>query len=116
MNFFDSDIVQKEMKEISELQDEIYAKVFSFSSMNADDKILHIDMLDKLLNKQKVLYTRLSLSNDPEAKAMKENIITSAKQLGFPPDVDLGYVFSNMSSIIETMKKTIQEGSWHEVH
>jgi|TARA_B100001094_G_scaffold280630_1_gene291551 hypothetical protein len=111
MNFFDSDIVQKEMKEISELQDEIYAKVFSFSSMNADDKILHIDMLDKLLNKQKVLYTRLSLSNDPEAKAMKENIITSAKQLGFPPDVDLGYVFSNMSSIIETMKKTIQEGS-----
>jgi hypothetical protein len=111
MNFFDSDIVQKEMKEISELQDEIYAKVFSFSSMNADDKILHIDMLDKLLNKQKILYTRLSLSNDPEAKAMKENIITSAKQLGFPPDVDLGYVFSNMSSIIETMKKTIQEGS-----
>lgn len=111
MNFFDSDIVQKEMKEISELQDEIYAKVFSFSSMNVDDKILHIDMLDKLLNKQKVLYTRLSLSNDPEAKAMKENIITSAKQLGFPPDVDLGYVFSNMSSIIETMKKTIQEGS-----
>ncbi len=111
MNFFDSDIVQKEMKEISELQDEIYAKVFNFSSMNADDKILHIDMLDKLLNKQKVLYTRLSLSNDPEAKAMKENIITSAKQLGFPPDVDLGYVFSNMSSIIETMKKTIQEGS-----
>jgi hypothetical protein len=79
--------------------------------MNADDKILHIDMLDKLLNKQKILYTRLSLSNDPEAKAMKENIITSAKQLGFPPDVDLGYVFSNMSSIIETMKKTIQEGS-----
>ena len=85
MNFFDSDIVQKEMKEISELQDEIYAKVFSFSSMNADDKILHIDMLDKLLNKQKVLYTRLSLSNDPEAKAMKENIITSAKQLDFLP-------------------------------
>ena len=28
---------------------------------------------------------------------MKENIIKSAGALGFPPDVDLGYVFSNMS-------------------
>ena len=111
MSFFDSDIVQEEMKEISQLQDEIYTKVFSFSSMNDDEKILHIDMLDKLLNKQKVLYTRLSLSDDPEAKVMKENIITSSKQLGFPTDVDLGYVFSNMSSIIESMKKTIREGS-----
>ena len=50
MSFFDSDIVQEEMKEISQLQDEIYTKVFSFSSMNDDEKILHIDMLDKLLN------------------------------------------------------------------
>ena len=42
---------------------------------------------------------------------MKENIIKSAKQLGFPSDVDLGYVFSNMSAIIDSMKKSIREGS-----
>ena len=42
---------------------------------------------------------------------MKEQIIISARQLGFPPDVDLGYVFSNMSSIIENMKKSINESS-----
>ena len=111
MSFFDSEIVQQEMKEISELQDEIYAKVFSFSTMNADDKLEHVEMLERLLQKQKILYTRLSLSDDPEAKAMKENIIRSAKQLGFPPDVDLGYVFSNMSAIIDTMKRSIREGS-----
>ena len=52
-----------------------------------------------------------SLSDDPEAKLMKENIIKSAKQLGFPSDVDLGYVFSNMSAIIDSMKKSIREGS-----
>ena len=70
-----------------------------------------VDMLEDLLSKQKILYTRLSLSDDPEAKMMKENIIKSAQQLGFPPNVDLGYVFSNMSSIIESMKKAIREGS-----
>tara|TARA_R100001460_G_scaffold12116_1_gene27961 strand:+ start:509 stop:844 length:336 start_codon:yes stop_codon:yes gene_type:complete len=111
MSFFDSEIVQQEMKEISEIQDEIYAKVFSFATMDADDKIHHVEMLEDLLFKQKILYTRLSLSDDPEAKAMRENIINSAQQLGFPPDVDLGYVFSNMSSIIDTMKKSIREGS-----
>jgi len=111
MSFFDSEIVQQEMKEISELQDEIYAKVFSFSSMDSDDKLEHVEMLENLLMKQKILYTRLSLSDDPEAKLMKENILKSAKQLGFPPDVDLGYVFSNMSAIIDTMKKSIREGS-----
>jgi GTPase Era involved in 16S rRNA processing len=111
MSFFDSEIVQEEMKEISKLQDEIYAKVFSFSSMDSDDKLEHVEMLENLLKKQKILYTRLSLSDDPEAKLMKENIIKSAKQLGFPSDVDLGYVFSNMSVIIDNMKKSIRKGS-----
>lgn len=111
MSFFDSEIVQEEMKEISKLQDEIYAKVFSFSSMDSDDKLEHVEMLENLLKKQKILYTRLSLSDDPEAKLMKENIIKSAKQLGFPSDVDLRYVFSNMSVIIDNMKKSIRKGS-----
>ena len=53
-------------------------------------------MLQELLNKQQVLYTRMSLSDDPEAKNLKDQILTSARQLGFPPDVDLRYVFANM--------------------
>jgi len=111
MSFFKSDFVQQEMKDISDLQDKIYEKVFSFSSMDNADKLEHVELLEELLNKQKILYTRMSLSDDPEAKAMRENIITSARQLGFPPDVDLGYVFSNMSNIIENMKKHIDEST-----
>ena len=51
--------------------------------MDSDDKITpqHVEMLEELLKKQKILYTRLSLSEDPEAKLMKENIIKSAKYL-----------------------------------
>ena len=79
MSFFDSEIVQEEMKEISDLQDQIYAKVFSFSTMDSDDKMEHVEMFEELLKKQKILYTRLSLSEDPEAqKLMKENILKSA--------------------------------------
>lgn len=111
MSFFSSDFVQEEMKAITELQDRIYGKVFSFSTMNNDDKLEHVELLEELLNKQQILYARMTLSDDPEAKVMKDNILSSAQQLGFPPDVDLNYVFSNMTNIIEKMKKTINESA-----
>jgi hypothetical protein len=79
--------------------------------MNTDDKLEHVELLEELLNKQQILYARMTLSDDPEAKVMKDNILSSAQQLGFPPDVDLNYVFSNMSNIIEKMKKTINESA-----
>tara|TARA_B100000902_G_scaffold152112_2_gene148663 strand:+ start:789 stop:1124 length:336 start_codon:yes stop_codon:yes gene_type:complete len=111
MSFFSSDFVQEEIKTIAELQDKIYEKVFSFSSMNNDDKLEHVELLEELLNKQKILYARMTLSDDPEAKAMKDNILSSAEQLGFPRDVDLNYVFSNMTNVIAKMKKTINESA-----
>jgi len=109
MSFFQSEIVQEEMKRISELQEEIYQKVFSFASMSNEDKLEHVELLEELLKKQQVLYTRMNLSDDPEAKIMRDNIMKSAVQLGFPSDVDLGYVFSNMANIIDNMKKTIDK-------
>ena len=109
MSFFESELVQEEMKRIQELQEEIYAKVFSFPTMTNKDKLEHVEMLEELLKKQQVLYTRMSLSNDPEAKMMKDNIMESAKQLGFPADVDLAYVFKNMSHIVDNMRKHLDE-------
>jgi len=109
MSFFQSEIVQDEMKRISEIQEEIYQKVFSFASMSNEDKLEHVELLEELLKKQQVLYTRMNLSDDPEAKMMRDNIMKSAVQLGFPPDVDLAYVFSNMANIIENMKESIDK-------
>lgn len=109
MGFFQSKIVQQEMKEIAELQEQIYMHVFQFATMGKDEKIRHVELLEELLKKQQVLYTRLSLSDDPEAKVMKDSIMDSAKSLGFPEDVDLGYVFANMTNIIDGMKESIKE-------
>ena len=78
MSFFESEVVRAEMAEISEMQEEIYHNVFKFFKMTKEDKIKHVDLLQKLLNKQQVLYTRLSLSDDPEAKSMKQKISESA--------------------------------------
>ena len=109
MSFFDSEIVQEEMKEISKLQDEIYAKVFSFSSMDSDDKLEHVEMLENLLKKQKILYTRLSLSDDPEAKEMKDRILESAKMMGLPSDANMNLIFDNMNQMLDSMKTQIDK-------
>ena len=77
--------------------------------MNKEDKVEHIEMLENLLNKQRVLYTRMSLSEDPAAIEMKEAILSNAIQMGFPPDVDLAYVFGNMTHIVDNMKKSLEE-------
>ena len=109
MRFFDSEIVQEEMKEITRLQEAIYSKVFAFAHMGKREKLEHVEMLETLLKKQQVLYTRLSLSDDPQAKLMKENIIKSATEMGFAPNLDIGRMFSNISSVVENMRKSIDE-------
>ena len=107
MSFFDSDIVRAEMTEISILQDDIYRNMFSFPTMDNTERMFHISLLEKLLNKQKVLYTRLSLSDDPDAVEMKEKIIRSATMMGMPPNIDMNVIFNNMSRLIETMKEQL---------
>jgi len=109
MSFFDSDVVRAEMSEISELQEDVYRNVFKFPSMNKEEKKFHVAMLERLLDKQKVLYTRLSLSDDPEAKMMKQKIVDSATMMGLPKGTDMNMVFNNMSQMLEVMKDQIDK-------
>lgn len=111
MSFFDSEMVRAELAEISELQEDIYGNVFEFYRMDKDQKIKHVNLLQKLLEKQRVLYTRMSLSDDPEAKEMKERIIDSAKMMGLQEGMDISYMFGNMEKLLETMKKEIDKQS-----
>ena len=107
MTFFDSEIVRSEMAEISELQEEVYSNVMKFHYMNDEDKIYHIELLSKLIDKQKILYARLSLSDDPEAKQMKEDICKSATIMGLPDNVDMNTVFGQMSQMVDVMKEQL---------
>jgi hypothetical protein len=109
MSFFDSDVVRAEMTEIGELQEDVYKNVFKFPTMNREEKIQHVEMLERLLDKQKVLYTRMSLSDDPEAQMMKERIIDSATMMGLPPGTDMNVIFNNMSKMLDVMKQQIDK-------
>ena len=105
--FFDSEIIQEELKEINNLQEEIYGSLFNFSAMSNEDKLKHVEILSNLLEKQKVMYTRLSLSDDPKAVEMKENLRKSVAMMGFPPETDMSMLFNSMSATIEALKNYI---------
>ena len=104
MSFFDSDIVRAEMTKISELQEDLYGSVMNFPRMNKEEKLEHVNLLKELLEKQKILYMRLSLSDDPEAIEMKEKIYKSAVMMGLPSEVDMNVVFSRMSEMLAIME------------
>ena len=106
-DFFDSEIIQEELKEINKLQEKIYGSLFNFGMMSKEDKLEHIEILSDLLEKQKVMYTRLSLSDDPKAVEMKENLRKSVSLMGFPPETDMNMLFSSMNATIKALKKYV---------
>ena len=89
------------------LQEKLYEDVFSFSVMPQEDKIKHIEMLETLLEKQQVMYTRLCLSDDPQAIEMKDNLRKSVAMMGFPPETDLQILFSSMNARVKYLKDYI---------
>ena len=70
-DFFDSEIVREELQEINQLQMSIYRNAMKFGTFSREDKVDHIERLTELLERQKVMYTRISLSDDPEAIELK---------------------------------------------
>ena len=105
--FFNSDIIKDELMTIHRLQESIYKNAFTFDEMDRDDQLDHIDDLTELLEKQRVMYTRLSLSEDPQAKIMKGELEKSVQLLGFPPGTDISVLFSGMNKTIESLKSKI---------
>ena len=74
-DFFDSDIVREELQEINQLQMSIYRNAMKFGTFSREDKVDHIEKLTELLERQKVMYTRISLSDDPEALDLKNCLL-----------------------------------------
>jgi len=106
--FFDSETVKSEMEEITCLQKELYDVILKFPMMSPKAKVEHIDTVLELLERQQIMWTRLSLTDDKEAKKMKDYIVSHAKELGFG-EADMGTIFSNMKTTLEQVQKNLKQ-------
>ena len=58
------------------------------------------------------MYARLSLSADPDAEIMKQEMTKSAEMMGLPKGVDMSVIFNQMSEMIELMRKQFDIGTF----
>tara|TARA_A100001011_G_scaffold371550_1_gene429004 strand:- start:1957 stop:2292 length:336 start_codon:yes stop_codon:yes gene_type:complete len=107
--FFDSEIIQEELDEINELQKSLYGNVMQFPHMDRSEQVEHIELLTELLDRQKVMYARLSLSDDSEAIKMKDYLQKSIPLMGFPKGTDMNLLFDGMKETISKLKDNIDK-------
>ena len=102
--FFQSEIVREAIKEMEELQQQIIQDTFKAPIMSREEKKEHVELMRTFLEKQKNLYFRLSLSDDPEALEMKERIQDAAKFLGFDGN-NVNELFTEMENTLTRLDK-----------
>ena len=108
MSFLKSAQVRAALVEINELQEDVMKSALKFPEMTIEVQYEHIEDLEDLLEKQRIMYTRLSLSDDPEAKAMKESIDESTKMLGLKQDSNPALLFKMMQDTIVHLRTIVE--------
>lgn len=106
--FFQSEIVREAIKEMEEIQQKIIEETFKAPMMDREEKHEHVELMRTFLEKQKLLYFRLSLSDDPEALEMKARIEDAAKFLGFE-GASINDLFQEMENTLERLDKIADE-------
>jgi hypothetical protein len=105
MSFFDSEIVKGELKSIETLQRQLTRSVLRLPIMSKAEKMEHVELLSELLEKQRILYTRVSLSDDPDAIQLKQRIIESSRLLGYGDSTNMSVIFDNMNKVIDRIRR-----------
>ena len=109
--FFDSEMVQESLEEIKELQDLITQGILdtAFSPMTGyeEDESEQLDLIEELLEKQKLMYFRCKISDDEDALLVAENMRESLRQLGMPRGATVEQMFDNLKRSIRNLRNTL---------
>jgi hypothetical protein len=81
---FSSEIVRKEIEQMHQLYKEIYMAAPIIDMQSREDKEKLLDKMERLIEMQEILYTRVNLSDDEDSEGIKENFRIAAKQMGLP--------------------------------
>lgn len=103
--FFESEIVKESIKEMEEMQQEIIKKTMAAAFAGYEEKKEHLQLMRTFLEKQKNLYFRVSLSNDPEALEMKTRIEEASQLLGYG-DVSIHELFTDMEASLDRLEES----------
>jgi Tat protein secretion system quality control protein TatD with DNase activity len=99
MKFFKSEIVQRELEQMQDLYLEINKMGLLLS---VEQKREQLNKMMKLISLQQTMYMRVSLSDDPDAKQLVNQVKQAATMLGLSPK-EVGPKF------YDTLKDNVQK-------
>ncbi len=105
--FFSSRIVRENMEELADMQQELIQQVMYLPYMTKEQKKEHLQLMKDFLEKQKILFFRMTLSDDPEAKDVREQIMNNARMFGVVKDANTEDFFNTLEKTIEGLAKML---------
>ena len=108
-DFFESDQVQQTIMELTRLQQILVVESPYLPIMDDDQKREHLAILKEFLEKQKLFFFRISLSDDKEAIRMKKRLMDAAKMFGVDDEIDcMEAFFKKLDSTIQDIESSIE--------
>jgi hypothetical protein len=108
-NLFSSEIVRREAERMHELCNSVTRRIYMFERMTREEKLQMFDDMDELVEKQKILYTRVMLSDDEDSELVKENFRVAAKQMGIPTSTLGPEVFNIAQRAVDSLRETFEK-------
>ena len=105
--FFRSAQVRAALAELAEIQDDLAHTMSSPRLLSDDEKKDYVKKLKLFLEKQKLFFFRVSLSDDPEAIQVKDHILETAKMFGFNEMTGMDKFFQQLDETIKKVEEVL---------
>ena len=105
--FFDSEQVQDTLNDIEELQTIIQKGMMENNFVEFWQEEERLEDLEELFEKQQLMYVRMKLSDDPEAKAIVDKMRMSLKDMGMPKGMTVEQLFDQMKITITNLRRAL---------
>ncbi|MCS6812942.1 MAG: DUF1825 family protein [Cyanobacteria bacterium] len=104
MGFFESEIVQKEAKQLFEDYQSLVQLGSSYGKFDREGKKLFIEQMEQLMDRYRIFMKRFELSEDFMAQMTIEQLKTQLSQFGITPQ----QMFDQMNLTLERMKSELE--------
>ncbi len=110
MSFFQSELVRGDIQEMVQLQQYCFRSAMNFTLLNEERRLEYFDTLATLIEKQKIFYARIKLSDDPEAVSVLETMKQGVVMLGATPDTPIEQMFDELLEKVSYLKQKYENG------
>ena len=107
--FFQSELVRGDIQEMAKLQEFCFRSVTNLALLDKERKLQYFEALRMLLEKQKIFYTRISLSDDEEAKSVAENMKQAVIMLGGNANLNIMDMFDDLLKKIDAFESHVEK-------